>query len=119
MGKHLSSPNSPNTNTMLKITSIDEWNALKESDKTVFVDFTATWCGPCRFIGPYFEELAEQNPEAEFVSVDVDEMKDISEECGIRAMPTFKAYKKGSQIGELVGASKDKLKDLVMTHKAG
>merc|ERR1712093_633197 len=101
------------------ITSVEAWNELKTQDKTVFVDFTATWCGPCQFIGPYFQELATENEDAIFVKVDVDEMSSIAQECKISAMPTFKAYKKGEQVGELVGANKEKLAALVKTYKAG
>merc|ERR1712072_1626169 len=91
----------------------------QSSRQTVFVDFTATWCGPCQFIGPYFAELATENEDAIFVKVDVDEMASIAEECKVSAMPTFKAYKKGEQVGELVGANKEKLAALVKTYKAG
>merc|ERR1711862_714884 len=92
-----------------KISSREEWNAILEESKTktVFVDFTATWCGPCQFIGPVFVELAEKNPGATFVKLDVDEMSDISQECGINAMPTFHVFKNGEKVDELVGADKD------------
>lgn len=64
-------------------------------------------------IGPIFESMAGDYPDAVFVKVDVDEASDIAEHCGIRAMPTFQFYKGGSLVEEFSGASKDKLKATV------
>jgi thioredoxin 1 len=74
-------------------------------------------CGPCRFIGPIFEQLAKENPEAEFVKCDVDEADDVAGACGVRAMPTFQFYRNGEKIEELMGADQNKLKELVAKHK--
>ena len=65
-------------------------------DKAIIVDFTASWCGPCQFIGPKFAELAEQNSGSDkviFLKVDVDECEETAAKCGISAMPTFKVFK--------------------------
>lgn len=70
---------------------------------------TLNRCGPCRFIAPYFEELAEKNPDVEFVKVDVDDAEDVAGECGISAMPTFQFYKGGVKIDEMRGANKEGL----------
>ena len=59
----------------------------------LLVDFTASWCGPCKMIGPYFEELAAKFQNVVFVKVDVDDLDDIAAECGISAMPTFQLYR--------------------------
>lgn len=48
--------------------------------------------------GPIFEKLAEENPEVEFVKVDVDEADDVAAACGIRAMPTFHFYRGGQKV---------------------
>jgi len=102
-----------------EITTTSRWEELKKAEQTVFVDFTASWCGPCQRIGPYFAELAEQNKgSAIFVKVDVDKMPAVASECGISAMPTFKVFKHGTEISELVGASNAKLLALVNQHKA-
>jgi thioredoxin len=96
-----------------------EFDALLERSNTklVVVDFTATWCGPCRFIGPIFEKLATENPEAEFVKVDVDEAEDVAARCSIQAMPTFHFYKGGVKVAEMMGADQAKLVSLVAQHK--
>ena len=78
----------------------------------VLVDFTASWCGPCKKIGPYFEELATKYTDVIFVKIDVDDLDDVAAECGISAMPTFQLYSNGVKVQELTGADKDKLEAL-------
>jgi len=58
-------------------------------NKFIMVDFTASWCGPCKRISPYFIELSKQFPNAIFCKIDVDDCQDIAEYHRIRAMPTF------------------------------
>jgi len=64
-------------------------------------------------ISPIFEQMASENPEVEFVKVDVDETDDVAGTCGIRAMPTFQFYKGGEKVEEMMGADVSKLKQLV------
>ena len=61
------------------------------SQATCVVDFTATWCPPCQFIGPEFVKLSESGdyPNVTFVKVDVDANAEASEKAGITCMPTF------------------------------
>ena len=73
-------------------------------------------CGPCRYVAPEFEKLAELNPNVVFMKVDVDDASEIAAKCGISAMPTFHYYKGGEKIAEVVGADVDKIKALVATH---
>lgn len=79
----------------------------------VIVDFTATWCGPCRMIGPYFEELSGEFTGIVFLKVDVDENEKVAATCEVKAMPTFQVFVGGAKKEELVGASKEKLRALV------
>jgi thioredoxin 1 len=89
---------------------IDE---AQSTGKVVAVDFTATWCGPCRLMSPIFTELSKKYPSLIFLKVDVDEVPDVTSEWEIRAMPTFLFIKDGKQIDKIVGANKDELEKKV------
>ncbi|GLD72717.1 thioredoxin-like protein [Lates japonicus] len=97
--------------------SLEEFDTiLKEAgDKLVVVDFTATWCGPCKHIAPIYEELSKDanNKNVIFLKVDVDEVQDLCARCKIRSMPTFQFYKKGEKVEEFSGADPNQLKSKV------
>ena len=89
-------------------------------NKKVVVDFTATWCGPCKRIAPVYEELANDNSDITFIKVDVDQNEYATSANKISGMPTFKAFLDGQAIEDLtvVGANADKVKELVAKLKA-
>ena len=69
-----------------------------------FVDFWATWCGPCRMMAPIVEELASETPDVVFAKVDVDENPDIAQRYGIMSIPTFIVFKGGEPSAQTLGA---------------
>ena len=73
--------------------------------------------GPCKFIAPQFEQLAQQEPTVTFAKVDVDEAEDVAADQKIQAMPTFKFFKDGAEVAELMGADFNGLVSLVAQHK--
>ena len=85
---------------------------LIENNKYVLIDFTASWCGPCKRIGPIFEKLSPKYSNVSCVKVDVDcvETKQLGQLCKVRSMPTFILVKEGAIIEQFSGASE---KDLV------
>ncbi|KAF5747145.1 hypothetical protein HS088_TW06G01326 [Tripterygium wilfordii] len=99
------------------IHTVDSWtqqlNNAKESKQLVVVDFTATWCGPCRIIAPIFSELAKKFTNVIFLKVDVDELRTVAEEWSVEAMPTFIFLKEGKLVHKIVGARKDELVQVV------
>ena len=94
-----------------------EFQALLKDKEKVAVDFTASWCGPCQFIGPKFAEMAGEEAFAgiHFCKVDVDGNEETAQWAGIQAMPTFKLYKGGEQHVEVVGASEGKLREALQS----
>jgi thioredoxin 1 len=75
------------------------------SDKPVLVDFTATWCGPCRMIAPIIDEMAsEYAGKAVIGSMDVDENPEVSMNFGIRSVPTLMIFKGGKPVDMVIGA---------------
>ena len=70
---------------------------------TVLVDFWATWCGPCRMLAPFLEELSGQHPELKIVKVDVDENRELALRYGIESIPTLLVIKNGRVEKRLVG----------------
>ncbi|KAN0015609.1 hypothetical protein ACTFIU_008348 [Dictyostelium citrinum] len=87
---------------------------LVTADKRlVVVDFTATWCGPCKMISPYFEQLSSEYKDVIFLKVDVDQCKSTTQSQGVRAMPTFKFFIERRQVHEFSGADKNQLKSSI------
>lgn len=84
----------------------------------VVLDFTATWCPPCKRIAPVFEKLAKDNPEIEFYKVDVDDAADVAEKCEIQSMPTFKFFHNGECVKTFSGASEEQLQNSLDELKA-
>ncbi|RUS87862.1 hypothetical protein EGW08_004395 [Elysia chlorotica] len=69
----------------------------------VIVKFHAQWCGPCKIIQPAVDQMAKENPNVQFLSVDVDELEDLADDCNISMLPTFQFYVKGRLVEEVLG----------------
>lgn len=78
-------------------------NEVLKSDKKVLVDFNATWCGPCRMLGPVLEELAEERNDVKFVSIDVDENEELGREYGVLSIPCIVLIENGKEVKRNVG----------------
>jgi len=83
------------------------------------VDFWATWCGPCKKVGPYIEELAEQYGDQAIIGkVDVDDNDELAMRFGVRNIPTILFIKDGQVVDKQIGAAaknvlEDKLKAIL------
>jgi thioredoxin 1 len=79
---------------------------LMASGKPLVIDFWAEWCGPCRMIGPYVEELAkEYEGKVTIGKCDVDENNAVAAQFGVRNIPTIIFLKNGEIVDRQVGAS--------------
>ena len=89
------------------------------SNTVVVADFWATWCGPCRMVGPVIESLAnDYEGKAAIGKIDIEENDSLTEEYGIRNVPTVLFFKNGQLVDKVVGAGprtmyEDKLKALL------
>ena len=73
------------------------------SDKTVLVDFYATWCGPCKMVAPVLEEIANEHPEYKICKVDVDEDTELALTFGVSSIPTLVVIENGKVKNKAVG----------------
>ena len=89
---------------MQVINSQELKDLLQVSEKPVFVDFYADWCGPCRMLAPVLSSLAEKYAgEAVFVKVNVDESEEAAIEHGISSIPNVIAFKEGKAEANQLG----------------
>ena len=90
---------------MVKVISGNEFATNVENTKgVVVVDFSATWCGPCKMLGPVFEGVSNKmGDKAKFFKVDIDEDSNIAQKYRISAVPTMIIFKDGVPVEILAG----------------
>ena len=82
----------------------ENFDATLASPQPVLVDFWATWCGPCRMVGPVIEELAgDYKGKAKICKVDVDEQPELAQRFQVMTIPTVMVFKSGEVVEKSIG----------------
>lgn len=93
-------------------TEFDE--ILKSEKRPIIVDTWAPWCGPCKSIEPFFEQLFEKhNGQIRFLKMNMDEEPIFAQQYMITSLPTFVVFKNGKPYNSLIGNNRGKLEKLV------
>lgn len=97
---------------MVKTVTVQNFEEVVQSEKTVLLDFWATWCGPCRRQGPIVEALGEEG--FAVGKVDVDAQPELAQRFRIMSIPTLIVFKDGKEYKKMIGlTSKEELKALL------
>ena len=90
------------------VLAVDDSNFQSEvldASTPVLVDFTATWCGPCRAIAPFVSQLAnEYDGKVKVTKLDIDQAPGLAQKFGVRGVPTLMVFKGGEVVDRQVGA---------------
>ena len=89
--------------SVLSITK-DNFEEIKNSEKTVLLDFFADWCGPCRMVSPIVDEIAQENPQFVVGKVNVDSEPELASAFGVMSIPTLVVMKNGEIVNRSTGA---------------
>ncbi|MDD6989789.1 thioredoxin [Ruminococcus sp.] len=98
--------------SVLKINK-SNFDEIKNSGKTVLLDFYADWCGPCRMVSPLVDEIAEENPQYIVGKINVDSEPELAQEFGVVSIPTLVVIKNG-RIAEQAAGARPKQQILAM-----
>jgi thioredoxin 1 len=78
-------------------------NEVLKSEKPVLVDFWASWCGPCRELGPVVDALGEELTDVKVVKINVDEERELAKKYKVFSIPTLVVIKDGQAVNKSVG----------------
>jgi thioredoxin 1 len=104
---------------MSDVVFVDDSNFEAEvlnSDVPVLVDFSASWCGPCKRQLPLVEKFAAENSKVKVCKIDIDDAPNVTAKLGIRSVPTLMLFYAGSAVGSKIGlTSFAEISNFVMT----
>ena len=90
-------------------------NEVINSDKTVLIDFWASWCGPCRMMSPVIDQIAEEmGDNIKVGKINIDEERDLAIQYDVMSIPTFIVFKGGKEIDRSIGVQdKEEIKSML------
>ena len=88
----------------ITITKNNFASEVLQSDKTVLLDFWASWCGPCRMLSPIVDQVADECPDVKVGKVNVDEQPELAGQFGIMSIPALLVFKNGKLVNQAVGS---------------
>lgn len=87
----------------MQVVNQNEFKELLSKPGLLVADFFATWCGPCKMLGPVLEELDGELEQVTFVKIDIDADRELADELQLVSVPTLMFFKDGEKYDELIG----------------
>jgi thioredoxin 1 len=96
-------------------TSNDFYNIISSApaSQLIVINFTASWCGPCKRIAPIIDKFADKYPSVAIFKLDVDEVADVASQMNVQGMPTFVFIRNSVEIHRFTGADQAKLEQTI------
>lgn len=88
---------------VIEITKENYEEKVLKAENKVLLDFWANWCGPCKMIAPYVEQVAEEYPHITVGKIDVDTQQALAMEFGITSIPTLVVMENGEKVAQALG----------------
>eukprot|EP00537_Pseudo-nitzschia_pungens_P017042 CAMPEP_0172401902 /NCGR_PEP_ID=MMETSP1061-20121228/52480_1 /TAXON_ID=37318 /ORGANISM="Pseudo-nitzschia pungens, Strain cf. pungens" /LENGTH=188 /DNA_ID=CAMNT_0013135711 /DNA_START=68 /DNA_END=634 /DNA_ORIENTATION=+ len=107
---------SASSSVVKRLESDEEFDDLLKKNEKVVVKFTANWCQPCKRIHPFYAKKCEENPEYDFITVDVDDFDEIAGKYSVAMMPTFIIVRGEDVLGTCRGSSEPELDTFLKEH---
>lgn len=100
--------------SVIEITSKNFEAEVTASEKTVLIDFWASWCGPCRMLSPVVDEIAEERSDIKVCKINVDDEQELAGRFGVMSIPTLVVFSGGQVKNKSVGViPKEKILEML------